>query len=273
MKWIKFMKETELQLMKPADQDIALAQNPVPNVADMLQAVIKGGVSNENVAALEKLVGLYERMQDRDAEKLFSRAFSDLQGDIPRIKAVHIVPDKNGNQKFKVAKFEEMMEQLAPLLLQHKFTLGFKQSYEKDLPLRITVTCILQHTPSGHKTETPFTARVGSGPPGCSEFQADGAASSYCKMRALCQALNILIDRADEDPRALGKPVTEQEAKGIMARVKVIGLAPNRELSMLKWLGINIDYPPELADYMKIMSPRVPELDKYLKELETKAGR
>lgn len=37
---------------------------PLPTPADMLQGIIEKGVTTENVAALEKIVGLYERMQE-----------------------------------------------------------------------------------------------------------------------------------------------------------------------------------------------------------------
>lgn len=198
----------------------------VVNVGQMLHAVIEKGVSNDNVAALEKLVALYERMETRQAEKDFASAFASLQSKVKSVKAIHAVNTKGGDLKFKVAKFEELWKQLKPLFEEYAFTAGFKQKYEDGMPLRVTQIFILQHAPSGHKTETPFTVRVGQGPPGASEFQADGAASTYSKMRAVCSCLNIVIEQAiGDDASALGDTntkVTKAQSDELRHRLTMI---------------------------------------------------
>src|ERR1700742_728801 len=85
-------------------------------VPQMLQTVIQGGVTAENAAAFEKLIELHWKMQERDAEKRFAEAFVSLQGDIPNVKAVNAVPNKDGTTRYKFAPYEEIMEQVAPLL-------------------------------------------------------------------------------------------------------------------------------------------------------------
>ena len=198
----------QLQVVR-AEVGAVAAPSSAPSVAEMFAIAQKGG----NADAMKTVAELMWKQEERQAGRDYAEAFKGLQRAIPRIKAIHIVPDKNGNKKFKVAKFEEIMTQLSPLLEEHGFTINFPQRYEEGLPLRITVTCRLQHTASGHATETPFTVRVGNGPPGCGDSQADGAASSYAKMRALCMALNIVIEPAlNDDASALGN-VTDKVTK------------------------------------------------------------
>ncbi len=258
-----------MALMEAAEnRAMATRRREEPSVAGMLQAVIEKGVTTENVAALQQLVGLYERMQERDAEKSFAQAFAAAQSKLKRIEAVHAVPDKHGNTKYMVSKFSEIWDAVEPVLAEHGFTAGFSQRMEEGMPLRVTTSFILQHTESGHKTVTPFTVRVGSGPPGCSDFQADGAASSYAKARAVCAALNIIIIEGD-DAREEGKPIGMALAQDLMVRVRALKLD---EESFLKFAGVHaMSVPAELDDYMKIADDRYERLDEILakKELAT----
>lgn len=236
-----------------------------PSVAMMLQKVIDGGITSENVSALDALVGLYDRMQAKDAEKQFAVAFSKLQSQIQRIEAIHPVPDRHGSVKYRVAKFEEVWDEVEPRLLEHGFTASFSQKYEEGMPLRVTQSFILQHTASGHKTVTPFTVRVGSGPPGCTEYQADGAASSYAKMRALCSSLNIIIQDSDDDARMIGKPIGRALGEELRLRVKQCGAD---EQAFLKFAGVACSNPAKPEDYSEIPDDRFDALDAMLTRKE-----
>src|SRR5262245_30753492 len=79
-------------------------------VAAMLQKVIEGGITSENVAALESLVGLYDRMQAKDAERKFNEAFAKLQSELPAVDASRVVPNKDGSPRYRFAPFEDIME-------------------------------------------------------------------------------------------------------------------------------------------------------------------
>lgn len=146
-----------------------------PSVALMLESLVDGvktgKITSENVKAVEAFVGLYERMESKKSEKEFNAAFSEMQSRVKRIQAIHPVPAKDGTIKYHVAKFQEVWNEVEPALLENGFTASFAQKHEDGLPIRVTTTFILRHTASGFKTETPFTVRVGNGPPGCVEYQ------------------------------------------------------------------------------------------------------
>lgn len=224
-----------------------------PSVGMMLQAVIEKGVTSENVAAIEKLVGLYERMQDRDAEKAFAVAFNALQSEMPRIQATKPVPGNDGTIRYKFAPFEEIMAQVAPLLQRHGFTVCFSNRYEDN---RIVETCILQHI-GGHKRSNDFAVRIGSGPPKSSESQADGAAATYAKRFALTNALNIVVSGLDNDARLEGAYVSKDVAEELERRVKMInGDIP----AFLKWAGAK--------SFAAIPETSYEKLDAFLKKKE-----
>lgn len=188
---------------------------PAPSVAEMLHAVIERGVSNDNVAALEKLVGLYERMEDQRAERAFAQAFVQLQGEMPKVQATKAVPNNDGGVRFRFAPFEDLMAQVGPILQRHGFTVSFSSRVDTN---RIISTCTLQHH-GGHKRSNDFAVRIGSGPPKASEAQADGAAATYAKRFALTEALNIVVAHLDSDARLEGGTISKDQADELARRV------------------------------------------------------
>lgn len=224
-----------------------------PSVALMLQKVIEGGVTTENVSALEKLCDLYERMQAKSAEQQFNAAFSKLQSELPQIEATKPVPNRDGTVRYKFAPFEEIMAKIQPFLTQHGFSVSFNSRFSEG---RMTVVCILRHV-SGHSQMNEFAVRIGQGPPGSTETQADGAAKTYAKRGALCDCLNIAIDH-DDDARMVGKPIGKALAEELQARVKACGAD---EEAFLKFAGA--------ANFESISDDRFDSLDAMLKRKES----
>ncbi len=206
---------TEIEAHRP--QQLATVHQE-PSIGNMLQAAIERGVTSENVAVLEKMMALYERQQAKNAEKEFAYAFTALQAEMPEIRAVKPVPDRNGNIKYHFAPYEEIMDKVKPLLLKHGFTISFSMTFIEG---RVTQECTLQHI-GGHSRKNQFSVRVGSGPPGASEAQADGAAGTYAKRHALCNALNITIDSDTDgfDAKKEGAPITKDQVVYLRELVK-----------------------------------------------------
>lgn len=191
---------TETQLtLRPEPQE--------PSVGMLLAEILRGGISTDNMAVVERMISLKERTDQRQAEKDFAAAFADLQADTPSIVATGTIKGKDGSVRSSFAPYERIMEQVQPLLKRHGFTVSFDSEIADG---RVKVTCKILHR-GGHSQSNSFAVRIGQGPPGASEAQSDGAANTYAKRGALCQALNIVIDH-DTDARAEGSPITQQQA-------------------------------------------------------------
>lgn len=242
----------ELQLHREAAPP-ALSNREMPDIGSMLQALITKGVTGESVEAVKSLVQLYEHVQDRNAEREFAVAFNALQAEMPNVQARKAVPSRDGSLRYKFAPYEEIMEQVSPMLQKHGFTVSFSMRIEQN---RIVQTCTLQHI-TGHKRSNDFAVRVGQGPPGSSESQADGAASTYAKRFALCNALNITIE-TDDDARAEGDRITAEQAKSLRDRVHATG---SDEVAFLKFAGA--------PSYEEIRSAKYAMLDSNLKRKES----
>lgn len=247
---LNHMDTQNTQLAHAQPQMLATIKPHTPDVGQMLQAVIDKGVSAENVGALEKLVDLFERMEQRNAEKEFASAFVALQSEIPAVAMTKAVPGNDGRIRYNFAPYEEIMETVRPFLLKHGFTVSFSMSYEDG---RITQECTLQHT-GGHSRKNKFTCRIGKGPPGSSEAQGDGAASTYAKRFALCNALNIVCEIDEDgkhDAKNVGAPIAPDKIMFLREQLKE---AKGDESAFLRFaqvtkfedIGSN-DYPRLLA--------------------------
>lgn len=238
--------------MNPTDNSNALVPAPEPSVALMLQKVIEGGITADNVAALEKMCDLYERMEAKRAEKDFAAAFNALMAEMPKIQATKPVPNNDGTTRYKFAPLDEIDRQLRPVALKHGFSYSFAEG-EYDAG-RVTKICTVQHS-SGHKRSHSFTVRV-SAPPKSNDSQADASTHSYAKRGALCDSFGIIVDH-DDDARMIGKPIGSALGDELEARVK--GLRMN-EGAFLRFAGA--------ANYESIPDDRFDALDAMLTRKE-----
>ncbi len=224
-----------------------------PSVAVMLREIVQGGITAESVAALESMVGLYERMQTKQAEKDFAAALTELQGETIRVQATKAVDVKNGVPRYTFAPYEEIMRTVQPMLTRHGFSVTFDTKIDGD---RLYSVCTLTHK-SGHSRSNQFAVRFGK-PPGSSDAQGDMSTKSYAKRGALCDSLNISIDH-DDDARMIGKPIGRALAEELEARAKAVGADID---AFLKYAGA--------SGFAEISDERWPVLDELLRRKELK---
>ncbi len=194
--------ETAIAHTDTPHQLAAVQTNPI---APMLEAIMAKGITAESAATLEKMIELYERVEAKNAQRACATAFVALQADVAKagIEASKAVPDRHGVAKFFYAPYTEIMSKVGPLLVKHGF--GVRWNMRVDAT-RIVMECTLVHT-SGHEQTNSHATRIGSGPPNASEGQADGSAATMAKRRAICDALNIVVD-LETDARSEGDTIT-----------------------------------------------------------------
>ncbi len=235
--------------------------NAEPSVALMLSNVLgaiqSGAVTPQHVEVASKMMDLYERNEKRQAEKDFSAALTELQGETIRVQATKAVDVKNGVPRYTFAPYEEIMRTVQPMLTRNGFSVTFDTKIDGD---RLYSVCTLTHK-AGHSRSNQFAVRF-STPPGASQPQGDMSTKNYAKRGAFCDAVNISIDH-DDDARMIGKPIGAALAEDLEARVKACGA--DRE-AFLKYAGAN--------SFAGISDERWPALDELLKRKEAaKAAR
>ncbi len=190
-------------------------QNPI---ARLLEAVVNSPESSgSKVDAITKLTELYEKMEAKAAEKEFAAAFVRLQSELGSVKAMKAVPNNDGTARYFYAPFEDIMAIVRPLALKHGFAITFSSATDEK---RVTQTCTVIHI-GGHSRSNSFSARIGSGPPKSSEAQGDGAASTYAKRFALCNAFNIVteVDTDGADEQDGDKPIDKEKIQYLREQI------------------------------------------------------
>src|ERR1017187_8253923 len=89
-----------------------------PSVADILSAVVQKGITQENIGTLEKIVGLYERMEDKKAEREYVQALAALQAECQ-----NVIATKDVDGKFRYAPFLDIWNSVRPAVERNHFTI------------------------------------------------------------------------------------------------------------------------------------------------------
>ncbi len=230
-----------------------------PSVAQMLSgalASIKSGeVTTTQVEVLGKMMDLYERQENRQAEKDFAVAFNKLMSEMPRIEATKPVPNNDGTVRYRFAPLEELEAIVRPIALRNGFSYSFSEAPSE--PGRVTKICTIQHS-GGHKRVHQFTVRT-SAPPKANDSQADGSTHSYAKRGAFSDGFSIIVEH-DDDARMIGKPIGQALALDLEDRVRKVGADEN---AFLKYAGAKT--------YAEISDERYSALDELLKRKESAA--
>lgn len=176
------------------------------NVSGLLQLAIEQQVP---VETLERLMALYERQADRNAEQAMVEALVGFQAEcppVPRVRTATVrTRDGGKGYEYHFAPLEVIAEVIRPHL--QKWGLSYTHDAEVHGD-RIKVTCTLQHVLGARRTATfecPFDTSGGKNP-----LQAVGSARSYGRRYSLLDVLGLMTEE-DDDGRAAGRAAKKAE--------------------------------------------------------------
>lgn len=146
-----------------------------------------------DVVKLERLMGMYERMQAKQAQIEFNSAMAELQADLHSI-AERGHADRGKGGKLSYATLEDILDVVRPMMHKH----GFAISYDIDNSgASIIVSGILFHR-AGHSIQTRMVLPADiSG--GKNAVQAIGSSVSYARRYVLNALLNLATRGEDDD--------------------------------------------------------------------------
>lgn len=178
---------------------------------------------NVDVAKLEKLLDMQERIMNKQAEIDFNEALARISKQMPRIVkggSVGYKEDKSNKnsatiEAFKFARYEDIDKAVRPLLEAEGFSLSFDTVIKDGGGVIMTGT--LAHK-SGHKRSAslPLALDVSGGK---NNIQAMGSTTSYGRRYTLCMLLNIVTVGEDDDATAAEFVTNEQAVEiDVLAR-------------------------------------------------------
>jgi hypothetical protein len=157
-----------------------------------------------DVAKLEKIIELQERILRHQAESAFNAAFATMQAEIPTII------ERASTDKTSYAPLEDIVSPLRPILVKH----GFSISHQTEWPAagQVKVIGILTHR-DGHARRSEFLS--GADNTGSKNaIQALASTVSYGRRYTVKDLLCIVTKGEDDDAEGSTKADQPEAPKG-----------------------------------------------------------
>lgn len=164
------------------------SHQPAQQEGGFLAMMERLAMSNIDVAKLEKMMDLHERMLDRNKADAFAADYVRMKPNLPKV----LKKKKNEQTSSKYAPLEDINQQVDPVLAEYGF--GTSTRVTAQTETNVTVEAILWHR-EGHKESTVITMpldNVGAkGTVNKTNVHATASSVTYAKRVAICALLNI----------------------------------------------------------------------------------
>lgn len=210
--------------------------NGVLSIASLLQTAVErlGGEGTAAVVeALEKLVALHERIEERRAAGEFAAAMAEFQGECPPIpKTATAKVSKAGVFQYSYDYAE--LDQIAKIVNPRLRDLGMSYSWdEKTEADKIQCTCTLRHK-NGHSVTSTFSCPTDT-KADMTGAQRNGAALTYAKRQSLIQVLGLTTCDPDTDGAPANiETITDDQVRNLESLISEVGADLTRFLVYMK---------------------------------------
>lgn len=179
---------------------------------DPLMAAIANAASNPavDVDKMERLLSMYEKMQDRRAAQDYAEAMTAAQAEIPKI----IKDRKNGQADNDYATLDAINKVIVPIYTRHNLNLSFGT---EDCPIadHVRIVCNVKHA-SGHtethRYDTPLDSTGIAGKVNKTGTHARGSAVTYGRRYLTLMIFNLSTGYDDDGNGADIDRITEEQA-------------------------------------------------------------
>ncbi|HEX7117453.1 MAG TPA: ERF family protein [Longimicrobiales bacterium] len=212
-----------------------------------LMEIMARAVEMDKVEALERIVALKERMDDRRARAAFFEALAAVQEalpEIPKKRQATITTRSGGSYAYTYAGLEDITRTIRPVLRDHGLSYSWDVTQQGEGGALI-VTCILRHV-EGHEERAAFPVPVDT-KAAMSDAQKNGAALTYGRRQSLVAVLGLTTADDDIDGAAVGRSsgaITARQAADLDALIDEVGADRGK---FLRWAGVErlADLPAE----------------------------
>lgn len=236
------MNDTMTMPARIEEQSTTLA--PMSDAASLMGIITRIAQNPDiDLARIEKMLDMYERVNERQAKAAYAAAFSEMQADLPAIVERGEIKIRDTVQS-RYALWEDINDQIKPVLARHGFGLSFRTGYEGD---KIIVTGILSHR-EGHSEQTTMhlpTDMSGSK----NAVQGVGSSTSYGK-RYVASALLNLTSRGEDDDGMTGGGRFITDAQRDALNILADNAKADKRL-FCEWLGVDSFDRIPARDYKK----------------------
>jgi hypothetical protein len=157
------------------------------------------------VERVKQAYDLYTETMANRARIAYDRAMIEMQPKLPILER-----EGDGVNNRKYGRWEDIVEQIRPILHQHGFALNFTSKDPPPGEMKVPITAILRHKDGHQETASysyPFDLSDDK-----TEIHAINSATSYGKRYLGCTILNIVTKGEDDDGKSA------QKTKGLFGR-------------------------------------------------------
>ncbi len=198
-----------------------------------MQQAIDKGVTPE---IMEKFMNLYDRWEAKKAKKAFDEAMAGFQGECPIISKGKGVKNKDGSMRYHYAPLDEIVRQTSKIIARHGLSYTINAEVKEN---KVMATVTVTHE-AGHSQASGFEVPLDADS-FMNAAQKYGAALTYAKRYAFCNAFGILTGEPDTDA------VGGEKESAIFAKLKAaINKAEEKDLADFETkLAKSDKYTPE----------------------------
>jgi ERF superfamily len=214
----------------------------VPTIPLDPEALIAKGIEHGiSVEGLERLLAMRERLKAEQARSAYIGALAQFQASCPVIGKQSIVLDKAGKERYRYASLDSIVKQVGPLLRASDLTYRIDTRIEEGQATGLIAICIITHR-DGHSESSEFRVPIDRDSY-MSDPQKFGAASTFAKRYAFCNALGILTGDLDTDARpstnaGVGNTVSPKHLIDLRRLIKESGADESKFCAYLKIGGL-----------------------------------
>ena len=225
---------TTMPVPQPANESAALIH--------MIERVARD--PSVDIARLERLIEMRERLEDKAAERAFDSAMTEAQSEMRPVKQ----DATNPQTRSKYASYVALNNALQPIYTKHGFSLSFNTA---DCPQDLSVRVVCRVACAGHQREyhidMPADGKGARGNDVMTRTHATMSAVSYGRRGLLKMIFNIAETEHDDDGNRASKTdvdqgppvnhVSQDEAEKLNAR---IAKQKNPKLADRLWKALGI---------------------------------
>lgn len=188
---------------------------------------------NIDVTKMERLMEMYERIQNKNAEAAFFAAMTAAQLEMRPISA----DAENPQTRSKYATFAKLDRALRPIYTKHGFALSFDEG-DCPKPDYVRVLCYVSHTSGYSKTyrrDMPADGKGAKGGDVMTKTHAAGAAGSYGARYILKGVFNVAVGEDDQDGNDPVKTLSDEQVANIEALLTEVNAD---KAAFLRWAKV-----------------------------------
>lgn len=183
-------------------------QTPAPVESAALVHMIERAARDPSIdmAKMERLFEMHERVAARAAERAFNTSMSAAQAELIPVARRH----RNTHTNSMYADIAAIAEAAMPVVHQHGFGLSFSE-FRSELPDHLGVACEVTHA-GGHckryEFNVPIDAAGAQGKVNKTRTQAYGSTATYGRRYATCMIFNVATKNDVDGNAAPQAPLT-----------------------------------------------------------------